>query len=118
MQKKNPAFQYQILAKEIGIKIKNGIYKPGEKLPSTRELHKKLNLSINTVYKAFIELEKHGLVEARPKSGYYVKIDSTHTQEHLKKISTPVQQLPLPPSLLPRAHQLMIRRYMNLQHYQ
>jgi DNA-binding transcriptional MocR family regulator len=30
-------------------------------------------ISIATVYQAYIELEKRGLIEVRPKSGYYVK---------------------------------------------
>ncbi|MCK5312001.1 MAG: PLP-dependent aminotransferase family protein, partial [Desulfobacteraceae bacterium] len=41
-------------------------------LPSIRSLHKRTNLSISTVYKAYVELESMGLIEARPKSGYFV----------------------------------------------
>ena len=42
-----------------------------------------MNLSISTIYKAFIQLEAMGLVEARPKSGYYAAPVS------LKSIRTP-----------------------------
>lgn len=66
-------FRYRQLADEIGNGIHNGTYRPGEKLPSVRRLHKKLNLSISTVYQAYVELESTGLIEARPKSGYYVR---------------------------------------------
>ncbi len=89
MTQPDSRFRYQVLAREIKTKIKSGIYKPGEKLPSTRELHKKLNLSISTVYKAYIELEKNGLIEARPKSGYYVK---SHPVENLTTIKTAVDR--------------------------
>jgi DNA-binding transcriptional MocR family regulator len=65
-------FLYRVLSQEIERKILRGAYHPGEKLPSIRALHRRLNLSISTVYKAFIELEAMGLIEARPKSGYYV----------------------------------------------
>lgn len=72
MKREKPVFRYHLLAEELADKIRCGLYKPDEKLPSTRELHRKLNLSLNTVYKAYIELEKKNLVVARPKSGFYV----------------------------------------------
>jgi DNA-binding transcriptional MocR family regulator len=65
-------YRYRELAREFEGKIMAGTYHPGEKLPSIRTLHRRLNLSISTVYKALVELESMGLVEARPKSGYYV----------------------------------------------
>ena len=65
-------FLYRHLVEDIEQKILSGTYRPGEKLPSIRKLHCQLNLSVSTVYHAFNELESMGLVEARPKSGYYV----------------------------------------------
>lgn len=50
-----------------------GVYKAGEKLSSIRKLHDQTGFSITTVYQAYIELEKRGVVEPREKSGYYVK---------------------------------------------
>jgi DNA-binding transcriptional MocR family regulator len=66
-------FQYLKLAGEIENKVNMGVYLAGEKLPSIRKLHAQTGLSITTVYQAFIELEQRGIVEARQKSGYYVK---------------------------------------------
>jgi DNA-binding transcriptional MocR family regulator len=66
-------FRYARLADELEVKIKNGIYRSGEKMPSLRKLHGQTGLSITTVYQAYIELEKRGVVEPRQKSGYYVK---------------------------------------------
>jgi len=65
-------FRYRQLAADMEQKILNGIYQPGDRLPSIRSLHQTADLSISTVYKAYVELEHMGLVEARPKSGYYV----------------------------------------------
>ncbi len=65
-------FRYRHLAEEIEQQIMSGTYQPGERLPSIRRLHRQSNLSISTIYHAFTELETMGLVEARPKSGYYV----------------------------------------------
>lgn len=66
-------FRYARLADELEVKIKDGIYRSGEKMPSLRKLHGQTGLSITTVYQAYIELEKRGIVEPRQKSGYYVK---------------------------------------------
>ena len=74
-------FVYQKLISELELKIENGTYRIGEKLPSIRSLHRKMNVSISTVYKAYVELESMGLVEARPKSGYFIN-------------SKPVMELP------------------------
>jgi DNA-binding transcriptional MocR family regulator len=66
-------FHYAALADTIEAQIRNGAYNAGEKLPSIRNLHAETGLSISTVYQAFIELEKRDMVEARHKSGYFVK---------------------------------------------
>ena len=73
MQLEKINFHYLRLADEIEGKIMEGEYAAGDKLPSLRKLHKELNFSITTVYQAYIELEKRGIVEPRIKSGFYVK---------------------------------------------
>ncbi|MDY6973952.1 MAG: PLP-dependent aminotransferase family protein, partial [Thermodesulfobacteriota bacterium] len=70
---KMPEFLYLKLAEELEGKIQTGNYRAGEKLPSLRNLHTRSGLSISTVYQAYMELEKKGIVEAKEKSGFYVK---------------------------------------------
>lgn len=65
-------FQYTALADEMARKIEGDVFLPGDRLPSLRETHQRTGLSITTVYKAYIEMESRGLVEARDKSGFYV----------------------------------------------
>lgn len=72
METNKEPFRYERLVEELEQKISNGTYKIGEKLPSIRDYHKQQSLSISTIYKAYVELEMMGLIEARPKSGYYV----------------------------------------------
>lgn len=72
-RKAKKPFRYIQLVAEIEQKITNGTYQPGEKLPSIRKLHEQSNLSVSTVYHAYMELESLGLIESRYKSGYYVK---------------------------------------------
>lgn len=68
-----PLFRYVQLADDIEHKIAGGVYRAGEKLPSIRKLHQRTGFSITTVYQAYIELEKRGVVEPAPKSGFFVK---------------------------------------------
>jgi DNA-binding transcriptional MocR family regulator len=66
-------FRYADLADTLEARIRDGSYRAGEKLPSIRGLRLQTGLSISTVYQAYIELEKRGMVEPREKSGYFVK---------------------------------------------
>ncbi len=52
--------------------VGRGLYRPGERLPSIRELSRKLHVGINTVAQAYQLLEDAGTVEARPQSGHFV----------------------------------------------
>jgi DNA-binding transcriptional MocR family regulator len=96
------AFRYRKLAGEIESRITGGIYQPGEKLPSIRRLHQQTNLSISTVYQAYVELENSGVVEARPKSGYYVRpvaLQKLEAPVFRKKSTAPAQRVSLAPAI-------------------
>ncbi len=87
-------FLYKRLAGEIEAKIRQGEFRPGERLPSLRSLESKLGLSLSTVYQAYLNLEAGGLVEARPKSGFYVRPEGIITKpppRHSRRISRPRQ---------------------------
>jgi len=71
-------FLYLQLADELEKKINAGDFAIGSKLPSVRMLHRKLGLSVTTVYEALIELERRNFVEAQPRSGFYVKKTLQH----------------------------------------
>lgn len=79
---------YQDIADHIVKLVRLGHYSPGEKLPSIRALAKQQQVSIATVQKAFEQLEDSGLIEPRPKSGFYVRMpidsddDSAETFQH------------------------------------
>ncbi|WP_158089486.1 PLP-dependent aminotransferase family protein [Magnetofaba australis] len=64
--------RYRQLADHILAGIDDGTYAPGDKLPSVRRLQRRLNLSAATVTSAYLTLEREGVVEARPRSGYFV----------------------------------------------
>jgi DNA-binding transcriptional MocR family regulator len=55
--------------------IHNEILKIGDKLPSVRMLSEEYGISMGTAFQAYYYLEGKGLIESRPKSGYYVRFN-------------------------------------------
>lgn len=66
-------FLYHQVADRIGRMIEQGILKSGNKLLSVRALCKEEGISHSTAFMAYSALEQRGLIESRPKSGYYVR---------------------------------------------
>jgi DNA-binding transcriptional MocR family regulator len=67
-------FLYIQIATRLENQIRQNLLKSGDKLPSVRALSQEQGISLSTAFKAYVELESMGMIEARPKSGYYVKI--------------------------------------------
>ncbi|HEX2997182.1 MAG TPA: PLP-dependent aminotransferase family protein [Anaerolineales bacterium] len=73
MSSANPKIpRYQELAEQLSELIHQGTYPPGTRIPSVRQMSQQQSLSISTVLEAYSLLERQGLIEARPQSGYYV----------------------------------------------
>lgn len=66
----------QIIEK-IQTDIISGLYKPGDKLPSVRELAQEAAVNPNTMQKALSELERTGLVYSQRTSGRFITEDIT-----------------------------------------
>ena len=63
---------YENLAARVAEAIRAGALKVGDRLPSVRRLSTQHRVSIATAVQAYRHLENQRLVEARPKSGYFV----------------------------------------------
>ncbi len=63
---------YREVAEKIAGLIDSGTFRPGDKVPSIREMSRQRQVSINTVKVAYGYLEDRYMIEARPQSGYYV----------------------------------------------
>jgi DNA-binding transcriptional MocR family regulator len=73
-QMKPPALaRYQQLAEEMSEAIRSGLLRPGERLPSVRQTCQRQGVSPSTVFQAYGLLESQGLIEARARSGFYVR---------------------------------------------
>ena len=66
---------YVNLAELLGARIEQGLYRPGDRLPSVRALSLEHGVSLSTVQQAYRHLEDRGLATPRPKSGYFVPLN-------------------------------------------
>ncbi len=65
----------QIIEK-IQMDIISGLYHPGDKLPSVRDLAQEASVNPNTMQKALSELERTGLVYSQRTSGRFITEDT------------------------------------------
>ena len=70
--------RYEKFADEIAELIRTGVLGPGEKVPSVRHASRTYGVSPSTVFQAYYLLEDRGLIQARARSGYFVR-------EHAKR---------------------------------
>ncbi|MFW6380304.1 MAG: PLP-dependent aminotransferase family protein [Halorhodospira sp.] len=64
---------YERVAARIAQQIEQGLYTPGDRLPGVRRLRHQFGVSVATVVAACELLEQREVLEARPRSGFYVR---------------------------------------------
>ncbi|SNT27979.1 GntR family transcriptional regulator [Granulicella rosea] len=94
---------YRQLATQVELAILSGDLKPGDRLPSTRELARRFALHPNTISAGYRQLERDGWTENRHGSGVYVRAnaDAPSTPEqildqHIAGFFRVVRELNLP----------------------
>lgn len=68
---------YAQIIERVQLDIVAGVYRPGDKLPSVRELAAEAGVNPNTMQKALSEMERSGLVHAARTSGRFITEDET-----------------------------------------
>jgi DNA-binding transcriptional regulator YhcF (GntR family) len=94
---------YRQVVTQVVLAILSGDLRPGERLPSTRELARRFSIHPNTVSAGYRQLAREGWVELRHGSGVYIKSDaaapSTPGQildQHIAAFFRAVRELRLP----------------------
>jgi DNA-binding FadR family transcriptional regulator len=67
---------YERIADRIAGEIRMGLLRPGERLPSERDLAQRLEVGRSSVREAIAALQVHGVIETRPGSGSFVAADA------------------------------------------
>jgi len=84
------SYKFEVFTNVIEKNIREGIFKPGQKLPSVREIREQYRISISTVQNGYEYLIISGLVASVPKSGYYVSNRPATDHEVLRTKHCPI----------------------------
>lgn len=63
---------YEQIRAQVAGRVAVGELKPGDRLPTVRALADELGVAVNTVARAYRELEQHGVIETRGRAGSFV----------------------------------------------
>ncbi len=96
-------YLHEKVAEEAARLIHSGAFRPGDKLPSVRKLCQNYGISLTTAVRAYLELENIGLIEGRPKSGFYVR---AQVQRRFK--GTLIQRPPPTPITLDQVRERLV----------
>lgn len=66
-------------------RILGGVWQPGSRMPSVRELAVELSVNVNTVLKAYEVLETEGVIYTRRGLGYFVADDGVDRISHTRR---------------------------------
>jgi GntR family transcriptional regulator len=64
---------YLQLVHQVKQALRLGLLRPGDQLPTAKEVVAQLGINPNTVLKAYRDLEREGLVAARPGQGTFIQ---------------------------------------------
>jgi len=92
-------YKFEVFTAAIERNIREGVFKPGYKLPSVRQLKEQYQTSITTIQNGYEYLMIQGLVESVPKSGYYV---SNRPELSVRSVKT--KHRPVPRDAIFRHH--------------
>lgn len=68
---------YEQIVSQIGLAIKNGELKDGDRLPPIRQLSSDLEINSNTVAKAYLILEEFNIIVTNGRSGSLISPDAS-----------------------------------------
>ncbi|HBC25813.1 MAG TPA: GntR family transcriptional regulator [Ruminococcaceae bacterium] len=81
---------YFQLMKQIELRIISGVYPPGGRLPSVRDMAMDASVNPNTMQRALAELENEGLLYSQRTSGRFVTEDGGRIMEMKNKLAKTV----------------------------
>ncbi|MDP4160096.1 MAG: GntR family transcriptional regulator [Bacillota bacterium] len=78
---------YTQLIEQIELMIVSGVYPPGSKLPSVRDMAQEAEVNPNTMQKALVKLEEDGLIITHRTSGRSITEDATMIERAKTKLA-------------------------------
>ena len=89
---------YEQLIKQVEDQVLKGIMKEGDKMPSVRSLSMELSTNPNTIQKAYMELDRRGILVSVPGKGSFISaaaltIVGNQSKEKLSDLKEIVRKL-------------------------
>lgn len=86
---------YEQLIKQVEDQVLKGIMKEGDKMPSVRSLSMELSTNPNTIQKAYMELDRRGILVSVPGKGSFISAEALKTvgNQSKEKLSDLVRKL-------------------------
>ena len=89
---------YEQLINQLEFFVLNGILTNGDKIPSVRSLSTSLSVNPNTIQKAYLELDRRGIIQSVPGKGCFITpaakdILNSKKREQLKDLQKIVRDL-------------------------
>ncbi|WP_084964050.1 GntR family transcriptional regulator [Thermoactinospora rubra] len=81
----SPVPPFEQLRAQLARQIQNGTLAVGTRLPTIRHLAADLGLAVNTVGRAYRELEEAGLIETRGRAGSFVSAAGEEGRERARR---------------------------------
>ncbi|WP_179020488.1 GntR family transcriptional regulator [Winogradskyella forsetii] len=75
--------KYRQIIQSVELGLDQGQLKKGDKLPSVNSIKNRFSLSRDTVFMAFGELKKRGIIEAVTGKGYYIKSEDVKVAKNV-----------------------------------
>ena len=72
---------YRQITDQVRWRVAAGVFAPGDKLPSVRDLATQLLVNPNTIAKVYRDLERDGLLETRRGDGTYISAGASALAE-------------------------------------
>jgi len=82
----SPVPIYEQLISGIMEMMETGKLKEGDSLPSIRNLAKQLDIAVNTVARAYMELERRGIIVSNGRKGSHIKYSSSPRSKETERI--------------------------------
>lgn len=95
---------YAQIMDQVKTAAASGALQAGEPLPGIRPLAEQLRVNRNTVAKAYLELEREGVIETRPGKGCFLR----NGQSRFRKAARTEMLVPQVDSVVVQAHHLQI----------
>lgn len=73
MTAQTPLFRYRALVDKLARSIESGVLRSGDRMSSLRQCARQEKVSVTTALQAYGLLESRGYIQAKPRSGYFVR---------------------------------------------